>query len=80
MTEAKLAPNLPGWMAEHANSYLSSGGTDGHMYHVVNSIDLIGVFTCWMLLGCHHEREVFPSTARSPAASRAASSSGLGNQ
>src|SRR6516225_4584842 len=32
MTEAKLAPNLPGWMAEHANSYLSSGGTDGHMY------------------------------------------------
>src|SRR6516162_6663049 len=34
MTEAKLAPNLPGWMAEHANSYLSSGGTDGHMYNI----------------------------------------------
>ena len=32
MTDAKLAPNLPGWMAEHANRYLSSGGTDGHMY------------------------------------------------
>src|SRR6267142_4003260 len=32
MTEAKLAPNLPGWMVEHANRYLSSGGTDGHMY------------------------------------------------
>src|SRR5438132_11370944 len=32
MTEAKLAPNLPGWMVEHANHYLSSGGTDGHMY------------------------------------------------
>ena len=31
MTEAKLAPNLPGWMVEHANRYLSSGGTDGHM-------------------------------------------------
>ena len=32
MTEAKLAPNLPDWMVEHANRYLSSGGTDGHMY------------------------------------------------
>ena len=32
MTEAKLAPNLPGWMVDHANRYLSSGGTDGHMY------------------------------------------------
>jgi deazaflavin-dependent oxidoreductase (nitroreductase family) len=32
MTEAKLAPNLPGWMVEHANRYLSSGGTDGHMF------------------------------------------------
>ena len=29
MTEAKLAPNLPGWMLEHTNRYLSSGGTDG---------------------------------------------------
>jgi proline iminopeptidase len=34
MTEAKLAPNLPGWMIEHANRYLSSGGTDGHMYEM----------------------------------------------
>lgn len=32
MTEARLAPNLPGWMLDHANRYLSSGGTDGHMY------------------------------------------------
>ena len=32
MSEAKLAPNLPGWMVEHANRYLSSGGTDGHMH------------------------------------------------
>ena len=32
MAEARLAPNLPGWMIEHANRYLSSGGTDGHMY------------------------------------------------
>ena len=31
MTEAKLAPNLPDWMVEHANRYLASGGTDGHM-------------------------------------------------
>ena len=34
MTDARLAPNLPGWMVEHANRYLSSGGTDGHMYKV----------------------------------------------
>lgn len=34
MAEAKLAPNLPGWMVEHANRYLSSGGSDGHMYKV----------------------------------------------
>jgi deazaflavin-dependent oxidoreductase (nitroreductase family) len=32
MTESKLAPNLPGWMVDHANRYLSSGGTDGHMF------------------------------------------------
>jgi F420H(2)-dependent quinone reductase len=32
MTEAKRAPNLPGWMVEHANRYLSSGGADGHMF------------------------------------------------
>ena len=34
MSEAKLAPNLPAWMLDHANRYLSSGGTDGHMYTV----------------------------------------------
>ncbi len=34
MTEAKLAPNLPGWMVDHTNRYLSSGGSDGHMYKV----------------------------------------------
>ena len=34
MTEAKLAPNLPAWMLEHTNRYLSSGGTDGHLYKV----------------------------------------------
>ena len=32
MTEAKLAPNLPGWTVDHANRYLSSGGTEGHLY------------------------------------------------
>jgi deazaflavin-dependent oxidoreductase (nitroreductase family) len=32
MTEARLAPNLPNWMVEHANRYISSGGTDGHMF------------------------------------------------
>ena len=34
MAEAKLAPNLPDWMLEHANRYLASGGTDGQMYKV----------------------------------------------
>jgi len=34
MAEAKLAPNLPGWMVEHANRYISSGGTDGHLYQM----------------------------------------------
>jgi hypothetical protein len=29
MARAKLAPNLPDWMVEHTNRYLSSGGTDG---------------------------------------------------
>src|SRR5271170_7226744 len=32
MAEAKLAPNLPEWMLDHANRYLSSGGTEGHLY------------------------------------------------
>ena len=34
MSEAKLAPNLPDWMVQHANRYLASGGTEGHMYHI----------------------------------------------
>ena len=34
MAEAKLAPNLPDWMVQHANRYLASGGTDGHMYEI----------------------------------------------
>ena len=34
MTEAKLAPNLPNWMVQHANRYLASGGTEGHMYKI----------------------------------------------
>src|SRR3974377_164952 len=32
MIEAKLAPNLPDWSAEPAAPYVSSGGTEGHMY------------------------------------------------
>jgi deazaflavin-dependent oxidoreductase (nitroreductase family) len=31
MAEAKLAPNMPDWMVEHAKRYLASGGTEGHM-------------------------------------------------
>jgi deazaflavin-dependent oxidoreductase (nitroreductase family) len=27
MAEAKLAPNLPDWIVDHANRYLASGGT-----------------------------------------------------
>ncbi|MBV8615706.1 MAG: nitroreductase family deazaflavin-dependent oxidoreductase [Acetobacteraceae bacterium] len=34
MAVAKLAPNLPQWMVDHANRYVSSGGTEGHMYTV----------------------------------------------
>ena len=34
MAEAKLAPNLPDWMLEHAKRYISSGGKDGHMYKI----------------------------------------------
>ena len=34
MADAKLASNLPDWMVEHANRYLASGGTDGHMYKI----------------------------------------------
>jgi proline iminopeptidase len=34
MTEAKLAPNMPKWMVDHTNRYLSSGGKDGHMYTI----------------------------------------------
>ncbi len=32
MADARLAPNLPDWMVEHANRYLSSGGAEGHIY------------------------------------------------
>lgn len=34
MQDAKLAPNLPDWMVEHARRYLDSGGTEGHLYHI----------------------------------------------
>jgi proline iminopeptidase len=34
MNDAKLAPNLPDWMVEHAQRYISSGGSDGHLYKI----------------------------------------------
>jgi proline iminopeptidase len=34
MIEGKLAPNLPQWMVDHADRYMSSGGAEGHMYTV----------------------------------------------
>jgi deazaflavin-dependent oxidoreductase (nitroreductase family) len=34
MAEAKLAPNLPDWQVQHANRYLKSGGSEGHMYKI----------------------------------------------
>ena len=34
MTEAKLAPNMPKWMVDHTNLYLSTGGKEGHMYTI----------------------------------------------
>lgn len=36
MTEAKLAPKMPQWMVDHVHRYLSSKGTDGHMYTIPN--------------------------------------------
>jgi len=34
MTDAKLAPNLPAWMVDHAKRYMASGGSDGHLYTI----------------------------------------------
>ena len=34
MSAPKLAPNLPQWMKDHTDRYLSSGGTDGHLYTI----------------------------------------------
>jgi proline iminopeptidase len=34
MPDAKLAPNMPQWMVDHTNRYLSSGGAEGHMYTI----------------------------------------------
>ncbi|MBK1658072.1 nitroreductase family deazaflavin-dependent oxidoreductase [Paracraurococcus ruber] len=34
MSEARLAPNMPDWMVRHANTYLSSGGKEGHDYRI----------------------------------------------
>lgn len=34
MNQARLAPNLPEWMQEHARRYLASGGTEGHLYRI----------------------------------------------
>jgi F420H(2)-dependent quinone reductase len=34
MTDVKLAPNLPQWMKDHVDVYLSSGGKEGHMYTI----------------------------------------------
>ncbi|MBI3197304.1 MAG: nitroreductase family deazaflavin-dependent oxidoreductase [Rhodospirillales bacterium] len=34
MTEIQIAPNLPQWMKDHVDRYLSSGGSDGHMYKI----------------------------------------------
>ena len=34
MSEAKLAPNMPKWMVDHVDKYLSSGGKEGHLYTI----------------------------------------------
>jgi deazaflavin-dependent oxidoreductase (nitroreductase family) len=34
MAEAKLAPNLAAWQVQHANRYIASGGSEGHIYKV----------------------------------------------
>jgi deazaflavin-dependent oxidoreductase (nitroreductase family) len=37
MPDAKLAPNLPQWMIDHANRYIASGGTEGHQYQMAQA-------------------------------------------
>ena len=32
--DATLPPGMPKWMQDHVDLYLSSGGTDGHMYPI----------------------------------------------
>ena len=34
MIQAKVPEGLPKWMSEHVDSYLKSGGKDGHMYTI----------------------------------------------
>src|SRR5258708_20388134 len=34
MTEAKLGRKMAQWMVDHANKYISSGGTEGHIYKI----------------------------------------------
>ncbi len=34
MAKEKLAPNMPDWMVAHANRYIASGGTEGHLYKI----------------------------------------------
>ena len=34
MIDAKVPPGLPPWMNDHIDRYISSGGTDGHMYTI----------------------------------------------
>ncbi len=34
MIAGKLAPKMPDWMVQHTNRYISSGGTDGHIYNI----------------------------------------------
>jgi proline iminopeptidase len=44
MADAKLAPNLPDWMLEHANRYLSSGGKEGHLYKMTGEKFIFPLF------------------------------------
>ena len=75
MAEAKLAPKLPDWMVEHANRYLASGGTYGHMYRVtqpgrpdltVPSLLLTIPAVCWSA-GCNRGASTGIASATSVA-------------
>ena len=65
MPEAKLAPNLPGWMVEHTNRYLSSGEPMTFVEQMLDSTTIPGGpwSALWAPLGMrfHALHHLFPA-------------------